>query len=223
MKEELREFPPRIADPQRGSGDTGVDRDSHDFRWRKLAQSIGYQWNLGANVFKQMAISIPVTLTNEGTAHVATPGFFPPGGTYDAAQSVIISETTSDSSIFYTTDGTTPTTSSPTYIGPIAVSKSETINAIAVAPGYLQSATANAAYKITAPVAPTPGVSQQITITEALAGATVYYTTDGTTPTTKSTKYTGPIALSSSSILKFIAVAPGYTTSNVRTVTTTIQ
>jgi hypothetical protein len=71
--------------------------------------------------------------------------------------------------------------------------------------------------------AATPGVTQLVTIAEATSGATVYYTTNGTTPTTSSTKYTGPITLTSGATLKFIAVAPGYTNSPVRTVTDTVQ
>ena len=67
----------------------------------------------------------------------------------------------------------------------------------------------------------TPTVSQTITIADATKGYTVYYTTDGTTPTTKSTKYTGPITITSGKTLKFIAVAPGFTTSAVKTVTDT--
>jgi hypothetical protein len=40
-------------------------------------------------------------------------------------------------------------------------------------------------------------------------GAVLYYTTDGWTPTTASTRYTGPITLTSNMSLQVIAVAPG--------------
>ena len=70
---------------------------------------------------------------------------------------------------------------------------------------------------------PLVGVSQVITITEAVSGTTIYYTTNGTTPTTASTKYTGPITLTATETLKFIAVKSGYTNSPVRTVTDTVQ
>lgn len=49
-----------------------------------------------------------------------------------------------------------------------------------------------------------------ITVTDATKGATVYYTTDGTVPTTASLKYTMPITVSSSVTLKFRAMATGY-------------
>jgi hypothetical protein len=150
----------------------------------------------------------------------ATPKISPAGGTYSGAQSVTITDGTAGATIYYTTNGTTPTTSSTKYTGAITVSSDETIEAIAVATGYTQSAVATAKYTIEAAE---PGVSQAITISEATSGATVYYTTDGSTPTTSSTKYTGPITLTGSEVLKFIAVAPGYAPSPVRTVTDTVQ
>ena len=68
-----------------------------------------------------------------------------------------------------------------------------------------------------------PAASQVITIAEATSGAVVYYTTNGSTPTTASTRYTGPITITKSETLKFIAVAPGHAPSSVRTVTDTVQ
>ncbi|HEY1469183.1 MAG TPA: chitobiase/beta-hexosaminidase C-terminal domain-containing protein [Candidatus Acidoferrum sp.] len=50
----------------------------------------------------------------------ATPTLLPAGGTFSAAQSVTISDTTASATIYYTTDGTTPTASSLVYAGSIA-------------------------------------------------------------------------------------------------------
>jgi hypothetical protein len=61
-----------------------------------------------------------------------------------------------------------------------------------------------------------------ITIADATAGYAVYFTLNGTTPTTSSTKYTGPIAVGASETVKFIAVAPGYSPSAVTTVADTV-
>src|ERR1039458_6213182 len=63
----------------------------------------------------------------------ATPALSPATGTYSSAQTVTISTTTPSATIYYTTNGSTPTTSSPIYSGPITVAASETIHAIAVA------------------------------------------------------------------------------------------
>ena len=81
----------------------------------------------------------------------ATPTFTPAGGSYTSAQSVAISSTTAGANIYYTTDGTNPTPSSPVYAGPITVTASETVKAIAFATGYTQSAVASATYAITLP------------------------------------------------------------------------
>ena len=77
-----------------------------------------------------------------------TPIFDPLGGFYTAAQSVTISCTATGASIYYTTDGTTPTTNSTKYTGAITatVSPATTIEAIAMAPYYKQSAVGTATY-----------------------------------------------------------------------------
>ena len=68
-----------------------------------------------------------------------------------------------------------------------------------------------------------PAATQTITIAEATGGATVYYTTNGTVPTTASTAYKGPITVTATTTVKFIAVAPGYSPSAVRTVVVEVE
>jgi N-acetylneuraminic acid mutarotase len=81
-------------------------------------------------------------------AATAEPTLSVPAGTYTASQDVSISDTTSGASIYYTTDGTTPTAGSTLYSGPVTVSSSETLQAIATASGYSVSAVASATYTI---------------------------------------------------------------------------
>ena len=87
-------------------------------------------------------------LLADAPPQTATPTFSPPAGTYSGAQSVMIADATPGATIYYTTNGATPTTASSTYGGAITVSTTETLQAIAVASGYTTSAVGSAAYTI---------------------------------------------------------------------------
>jgi uncharacterized repeat protein (TIGR03803 family) len=82
------------------------------------------------------------------TPVTTTPTFSPAAGTYAVAQTVSIKDATSGASIYYTTNGSTPTTSSTKYSAPIPVKNSEKIEAIAIAPGDVRSGVISASYNI---------------------------------------------------------------------------
>src|SRR5271165_1123194 len=165
------------------------------------------------------------------TTAAQEPQFSPGAGTYTSAQSVTITDATSGSTIYYTTNGTTPTTSSTKYSSAITVPSTETIKAIAVATGFSQSAVASATFTINLAAASpifTPGAgtytkAQSVTITDATSGATIYYTTNGTTPTASSTKYTAAIAVSTTETIEAIAIATDLSQSAVASATYTIN
>jgi hypothetical protein len=167
--------------------------------------------------------------TTSGTA--ATPTFIPAPGTYGTSQSVTISDVTAGATIYYTTDGTTPTTASAVFTVPITVNSTETIEAIAVANGCSSSTVASGLYTIAPPVAtptfsPAAGTytsAQTVTISDATAGATIYYTTNGTTPTTASTVFTAPIAVNSTETIEAIAAASGFANSAVASAVYTLN
>ena len=87
---------------------------------------------------------------NGGTQSVATPTFSPAAGTYTTAQNVTISCETSGATIYYTTDGTAPTTSSSVYSSPIAISTTTTVKAMGVKAGMSNSSVATAVYNFPA-------------------------------------------------------------------------
>ncbi|MBQ4398072.1 MAG: chitobiase/beta-hexosaminidase C-terminal domain-containing protein [Bacteroidales bacterium] len=89
--------------------------------------------------------------SNPPTPTCATPTFNPAAGTYTEAQTVTISCATEGATIYYTTNGDEPTTSSTVYANPISVSSNMTIKAMAAAQGYDNSAVATAEYIFEAP------------------------------------------------------------------------
>ncbi|MBK8802942.1 MAG: chitobiase/beta-hexosaminidase C-terminal domain-containing protein [Fibrobacteres bacterium] len=79
---------------------------------------------------------------------VVVPVFSPTGGTYSTTQSVTLSSSTSGATIYYTIDGSTPTTSSTKYTSPVQVSASKTLKAIAVKSVMTTSSVGFAVYTI---------------------------------------------------------------------------
>ncbi|PYP99795.1 MAG: hypothetical protein DMF83_29820, partial [Acidobacteria bacterium] len=159
------------------------------------------------------------------TIRVVAPTFSPAGGTYTSTLSVSISETTPGATVYYTTDGSTPTTASSVYTGPISVPRTTTLRAMAAAPGMANSAVTSATYTLqtaTPTFNPSGGtyvLPQLVSISDATPGATIYYTTDGSTPTTASSVYSGPILVITRTTIKAMAVAPGWAPSAVATAT----
>jgi hypothetical protein len=162
-------------------------------------------------------------------AQVATPSISPASGTYITAVTVTMSVSTPGAAIFYTLDGSTPTTASTPYTGPFLVGQSRTVKAIASASGMAPSNVASATYtiKVAVPVFSLAGGTysqvQTVSISSATSGATIYYTTDGSTPTTGSTLYTGPVSITQSTTLRAMAAKSGLANSDVAGVTYTLQ
>ena len=146
----------------------------------------------------------------------ATPLLSLPSGAYPAGQTITISDGTPGAAIYYFVSGAAKATE---YTGPIAISSTETIEALAVAPGYATSAVATTTYTVAITAmpsfSPAPGsylTPQVVTITDDEPGSVIYYAINAT-PTTNSSTYSGPITVSSSETIEAIAVASGETSS----------
>ena len=131
--------------------------------------------------------------------------------------------------IYYTTDGSTPAANNYTGTGTTTVtisniSSATTVKAIATQAGYSPSTVATLAIaQVAMPTIQNNG-SNAISITCATEGATIYYTTDGSTPTTSSTEYTGPLTENVSGVtIKAIAVKENMLNSAVGSGSVTLQ
>jgi hypothetical protein len=153
-----------------------------------------------------------------GSVPVAgTPEVTPNGGAFTGSQQVSLSSTTPSASVYYTMDGSLPTASSSLYTGPFTISSATTVRAIASAPGYLQSAVATAFFQpsnqappvTVLPAAGTYNTLQVVTLSDADPNARIYYTLDGSAPSTSSPQFSSPITVASTTVINAIAFDPG--------------
>lgn len=162
---------------------------------------------------------------------MATPSFAPTGGIYSSAQTVHIADSFSGASIYYTTNGDNPDSSSTIYTGPIKVSASETVKAIAYGAGDTPSTVISAAYKFESPAAapsfsPPRGTydsAQHVILSDSTPKCVFHYTTDNSSPASSSTAYNKPIAVGQNETIKAICIAPGYLPGPVGAATYTLH
>ncbi|SKB72534.1 Tetratricopeptide repeat-containing protein [Lachnospiraceae bacterium] len=119
--------------------------------------------------------------------------------------------------IYYTRDGSAPSTSSELYMGPIDITEGKTtITAIFVNPHDMISKPVRITYEVKFDVPDEPEIfpvsgnyaePEYITVSSPNAG-NVYYTTDGTDPTVSSNQYTDPIPMPlGKTTMKFAAIS----------------
>ena len=125
---------------------TDVGTYNHDNgTWSGSASSVTFTVESGSGHNRVSAIKVTYSASGS-TPTCATPTFSPAAGTYTQAQSVSISCATEGATVYYTTNGQDPTTSSTVYSEAINVSTNMTIKAMATAEGYDNSAIATAEY-----------------------------------------------------------------------------
>jgi hypothetical protein len=88
---------------------------------------------------------------DNGTPTVATPTIDPSGGSFTGSVEVSLSTSPSGAAIYYTLNGSPPTTSSLIYNRPFTLTETTTVKAIGVSSGYTNSAVASASFFIGTP------------------------------------------------------------------------
>lgn len=132
----------------------------------------------------------------------------------------------SGAAIYYTTDGSTPTTSSNVYSGALTFYDTTKLRAIAYT-GKYSAGSEVLNYTVKVPQLDPPSIKvtdglssgqyvssgSKVSIS-SVSGATIYYTTDGSEPTTSSKTYSAPITVNEGMTIKAMAQASGYKQSN---------
>lgn len=150
------------------------------------------------------------------TLRVASITADPRGGTYVGERSVVLSTTTPGALIRYTLDGSAPDGTSPIAGGPIALTATTTVRAVASLAGWRDSAAFRTTYTLrVAPVVAdlasgTYVGPRSVDLSCVTAGSEIRYTLDGSVPGASSTLFTGPIVLPGTSILRAVAMRTGW-------------
>ena len=144
-------------------------------------------------------------------------------------QQITLSSATSGTTIYYTIDGTVPTTSSTSYTASFKLTTSKTVKAMAIKTGMSNSTVATKSVTVSQVATPVIGPSTTtfsgtVSVTlSSTGGATIYYTTNGTNPTTSSTPYGSPFTISATTMVKTMAVKSGMINSAIESKQYTLQ
>ena len=186
-----------------------------------LAELIGYNTALSGS--ERQAVEDYLLSKYNIAIPVSAASFTPAAGTYGFTQQVSLSSLTNGATIRYTTDGSTPSeTAGTVYCGPVSIAANTTLQAIAYRSGQPDSPVSSALYAIQCaapaftPAALSYSAPVAVTITSPTPGATIRYTTDGSTPSeTNGTVYSSAFTLPASCTLQAMAYHTGMTDSGI--------
>jgi alpha-tubulin suppressor-like RCC1 family protein len=204
-----------------GGGDHGVAVSSTGvvFTWGNNSNS---QLGDGTTINR----SSPVAVSDAGYYwKVSTPTLNVASGTYNTDRTVTVAITTAGATIYYTRNGSEPSPADSTVSsgGTVTVSTSQTLKVKAFKTGMAPSTTTAGVYVLKvvnvgfSPAPATFTTPTAVALTTSTSGATIRYTTDGTTPTASSTLYSVPFTVATSTVVKAIGVKTDWADSNVAT------
>lgn len=182
--------------------------DSHKTKWEPTIKN-GYIYRITSTSAETGTEELYVTKPVVS----ATPA----SCTFYGSQSVTLSADKDGAKIYYTTDETEPSESNgEEYSAPLSFTETTTLKAVAILDGVASDVITETYTKGTPSVSVTASsstfdTSLEVTITATPSDAKIYYTTDGTEPSTDGTSYDSPVkfTISQTTTVKAIAVING--------------
>ena len=110
--------------------------------------------DMAGNLVQSNAVQVIVDWINSlpGTPALAPPTITPAGGTFNGSVAVTLQHTNPQAVLYFTLDGTLPTTNSTRYSAPFTLTNSATVSANAFAPGFINSVAPSDSFTILPPV-----------------------------------------------------------------------
>ena len=234
----------------RGLGEHGDNHDGlgdeSDNKLGELQTTLNNALNQTLNRVKQIPTAISSGGGNSGVGgsgsvitRVAAPVANVLSGIYSQPLNISLSSATEGATIYFTTDGSDPKTSSTREIFStlLNINVNTTIKAYATKPGMTDSDVVNFAYTINLPLplqvdvptaSPLPGVftlTIKVNLSTTTEGASIFYTTDGSDPKTSLTRalFSTLLNINVNTTIKVYATKEGMTDSDVVTFNYTIN
>jgi hypothetical protein len=168
--------------------------------------------------------------TAQYTIRAVPPVFLKSSGTFTNSVTVTLTASSPGSEIYYTKDSSTPTIASSKYSGSITLSRTTTLKAIAVAPGMIASTVSTSGVYTIQAATPAANKSSgtythsvKVSLTTSTPGGTIRYTTNGSTPSSSSARYTGAPTFTKKTTLKMRTFKSGMIASGTLTRSYTIK
>jgi len=196
------------------SGNSGYAGDGGPAADAKLAYPQGVALDSAGNLYIADAFNGAIRKVTQGISlPTAAPTITPASGAGATPATVTIAPAVPGSAIYYTTNGTLPTTASTPYTAPFALSGTAVVTAFATLAGAPNSPAAVAYYlyaptPVIAPGSETVTKATPVTLTDGNTKAKIYYTTDNSDPTAGGATvklYSGPISITATATLRAAA------------------
>ena len=178
-----------------------------------------------SGVITDSAVSSEETTTVETVTAASDPTITVGSYTTGKGYAITLSGSDSGATYYYSTDGSSYSTGTSFYATGCTVYAYATLGSSDTKSNVVSKTVSSAPYATTPTITATAnsdGTQYTVTITSE-SGATIYYTTDGSTPTTSSSKYSSALTITSSCTIKALAVVSNKENSSVASKSITVS